>query len=436
MNNIYNEPGAVTEERHAMNNTEAEIAAGIGTCQMAIATDTGRECHKDHLGALKKSALVTELHSNVNDPTTDQKAALPGTNGTPSASNKYVTDSDPRNTNTRAPTAHASTHNAGGGDVMAIDAAAGTGSLRTLGTAATAACAGNDARLSNARTPTAHASTHNAGGSDAMVIDAAAGTGSLRTLGTAGTAACAGNDSRLSDSRTPVAHAIFGALHTAGPKADLDTKVNDADLISTLPGEVMAMTEKATPLGVDMVLGESIADTNAKRKIAVSNLAYLRPLIFNPQAMTYPNNADWPLNNASPIDLDTAANSIVMRSFDSSTDEGVGFSFELPPNCVSLDFTFWARAGGTGGGNVIMSLYTRETSHNVATPAWSSRYSFTALAFPTNTRYQKITRSVNLSTLGLTAGNRILCELTRYASSGSDTLGSDFILSLLTIKFS
>lgn len=43
----------------------------------------------------------------------------------------------------------------------------------------------------------AHASTHNAGGSDALAIDAAAGTGSLRTLGTAGTAACAGNDARL-----------------------------------------------------------------------------------------------------------------------------------------------------------------------------------------------------------------------------------------------
>jgi hypothetical protein len=55
-----------------------------------------------------------------------------------------------------APLAHSSRHNAGGADALAIDAAAGTGSLRTLGTAATAACAGNDSRLSDARTPTAH----------------------------------------------------------------------------------------------------------------------------------------------------------------------------------------------------------------------------------------------------------------------------------------
>jgi hypothetical protein len=35
----------------------------------------------------------------------------------------------------------------GGSDPVEVDAAAGTASLRTLGTAATAACAGNDARL-------------------------------------------------------------------------------------------------------------------------------------------------------------------------------------------------------------------------------------------------------------------------------------------------
>jgi len=41
-------------------------------------------------------------------PTTGEKAALAGTDGTPGAANEYVTDSDPRNTNARTPTAHAS----------------------------------------------------------------------------------------------------------------------------------------------------------------------------------------------------------------------------------------------------------------------------------------------------------------------------------------
>ena len=168
-----------------------------------------------------------------------------------------------------APPSHASSHEPGGGDAMAVDAAAGTGSLRTLGTGSTNACAGddsrlsdsrtptshasshqngggdeiatatpaanaipkagaggdldggwmpygssastvcegNDSRLSDARTPTSHASAHEPGGGDAMTVDAAAGTGSLRTLGTGSTNACAGDDSRLSDARTPVSHA-------------------------------------------------------------------------------------------------------------------------------------------------------------------------------------------------------------------------------------
>jgi hypothetical protein len=45
-----------------------------------------------------------------------QVFALVGTSGTPSKTNKYVTDSDPRNTNSRTPTAHATTHDLGGTD--------------------------------------------------------------------------------------------------------------------------------------------------------------------------------------------------------------------------------------------------------------------------------------------------------------------------------
>lgn len=42
----------------------------------------------------------------ANDPSTDQKAALAGTSGAPSGSNKYVTNVDSRNSDARTPTAH------------------------------------------------------------------------------------------------------------------------------------------------------------------------------------------------------------------------------------------------------------------------------------------------------------------------------------------
>jgi hypothetical protein len=47
----------------------------------------------------------------------------------------------------KAPAAHASTHQPGGSDAMAVDAAAAVGSLRTLGAGANQAAAGNDTRL-------------------------------------------------------------------------------------------------------------------------------------------------------------------------------------------------------------------------------------------------------------------------------------------------
>jgi hypothetical protein len=83
------------------------------------------------------------------------------------------------------------------------DGLAATPSLRTLGSGAQQAAAGNDARLSDARAPTAHKATHEPGGSDPMTVDAAAATGSLRTLGAGAAQAMPGN--RTLDVITPPA---------------------------------------------------------------------------------------------------------------------------------------------------------------------------------------------------------------------------------------
>ncbi len=85
-----------------------------------------------------------------------------------------------------APAAHAASHQPGGGDAMAVDAAAGTGSLRTLGTGAAQAAAGNDSRMSDPRTPTAHAASHKNAGSD-EVATATPGANAIPKAGGAGT---------------------------------------------------------------------------------------------------------------------------------------------------------------------------------------------------------------------------------------------------------
>lgn len=79
-------------------------------------------------GEIQPMAVVTRVDAvdgeivlivdGLNAVTADQVFALAGTNGTPGPSNKYVTDSDPRNTNARTPTAHAASHKGGGSDVI------------------------------------------------------------------------------------------------------------------------------------------------------------------------------------------------------------------------------------------------------------------------------------------------------------------------------
>lgn len=183
----------------------------------------------------------------------------------PAGHTGFCADGDARLSNARTPTAHKTSHEPSGSDAMTVDAAAATGSLRTLGTSATAACAGNDSRLSDARTPAAHKTSHEPGGGDAMAVDAAAGTGSLRTLGTGATAACAGNDARLSDARTPSAHAT-SHKSGGGDAVKLDelaapTDITTLDASTTLHG----LAPKASAPGAGLLSVLAIANGETAR---------------------------------------------------------------------------------------------------------------------------------------------------------------------------
>ena len=67
---------------------------------------TGAHIADDAAIAESKLSLNHPTHDNANDPSSGQKAGLAGTTGTPADSNRYVTDADPRNTNSRDPNPH------------------------------------------------------------------------------------------------------------------------------------------------------------------------------------------------------------------------------------------------------------------------------------------------------------------------------------------
>lgn len=137
-------------------------------------------------------------------------------------------------THSYASTTHASTHAAAGSDPLS-----GISPSQISGTAVVT----SDSRLSDARTPTAHATTHNAGGSDALAIDAAAATGSLRTLGTSSTSAAAGNHTHSYasvGSTTPSSVASSNAGGSSAEAARVDHTHSGVTSISGTSNQITA----------------------------------------------------------------------------------------------------------------------------------------------------------------------------------------------------
>ncbi len=112
----------------------AATTAALGTVRVSTAPAAGTD----------PTAVET---GDARVPTQGENDALTGTSGTPSGTNRYVTNTDTRLSDARTPTAHAASHAPGGADALAVDAAPATGSLRTLGTGSTQAAAGNDPRF-------------------------------------------------------------------------------------------------------------------------------------------------------------------------------------------------------------------------------------------------------------------------------------------------
>lgn len=150
-----------------------------------------------------------------------------------------------------------------------------------------------------------------------------------------------------------------------------------------------------------------------------------------------PNTSDWTVNALAPASSDPSNSGGVIRAFDDSFEEGVGFTLEIPANTTNIIFDLKHRAQTSPGSakGISIQAYFRAFADGSATGAWSAAKAFSDLSV-SDANWNYDTESFALATWGLSAGTAYQFEFTRNGGGGGDTLVGDWLLMLMTVRFS
>lgn len=162
-----------------------------------------------------------------------------------------------------------------------------------------------------------------------------------------------------------------------------------------------------------------------------------RTFYFYADQMDNPTSADWSVNVLAPATNDPTNGAIVVRAFDDSTEEGVGFMLTIPTGVTTMNlrYKFRPASSQTAARAAVMRLHRRTIANNTAVTAWSITTLNNLSIATSNVTYQYATQAITLATLALTAGNLVQFELTRQGANASDTLSGDLLLAELIVEF-
>ena len=160
--------------------------------------------------------------------------------------------------------------------------------------------------------------------------------------------------------------------------------------------------------------------------------------VFFADQLDTPVTSNWAVNARAPATADPSNTALVIRRFDDTAEEGVGFSVITPLGVTNITLEFYARAITAPGTakQVILRLYVREIPDNAAVEAWSAATELTAIDIPTNAYFQYDSQTIAFATLGLVAGRVAQFELTRYGGAAADTLVGDWAMLAVRVSFS
>ena len=254
------------------------------------------------------------------------------------------------------------------------DGAAGTASMRTLGTGSTQAAAGNDARLSDARTPTAHTTSHAIGGTDVL------------TPGDIGAATAAHNHSGVYEPADSDLTAIAG-LSTSG--------------LVERTGAGTAAIRTIGAGGASSILTRSDGDTRWSAAAHDHDATYVGKALVDAKGDIVTATAD-----NTPARLAVGADSHVLTA-DSSQATGLK----------------WAAAGGGGpisspclarSGHYYMSIFGAVPLTTVSINGYD-RVFYVPIIFDNTTTVNNI--GIYLNVVGTAGAGSATCALGIYASS-------------------
>jgi hypothetical protein len=183
--------------------------------------------------------------------------------------------------------------------------------------------------------------------------------------------------------------------------------------------------------------GQAVSVTDAGS--GTTNIVIGARYSYYANSLDTPNNADFAINALAPVTTDPTYNSLNVRSFSNTIEQGVGFTCSIPPGATQVTFKMKGRpTTAPGSASVVQPrLYFRQIPNGTAMGSWSAANELANIAIPLNAYFQYSQQTVLLSTLGLTADKLYQFELTRRIAGVTGTnLPSAFLLAEITLEFS